>query len=95
VPPPTVIDKLITRGGSEEQPYEGLRNLVAPTRGEEGCISYDLLRSVEDPGTFMSYENRESRQLWEEHIESPHLDEFSGKQEELTGTRELFVGEKD
>ncbi len=49
---------------------------------------------VEDPGLFMFYENWESRPLWEQHMESPHLQEFSGKQEELTETWELFVGEK-
>ncbi len=59
-----------------------------------GCINYDLHRSVEDPGTFMFYENWESRPLWEQHMESPHLQEFSSKQEELAETWELFLGEK-
>ena len=94
MPPSTVIAKLKAQSGSEESLYEELRNLVEPTRAEEGCINYDLHRSVEDPGLFMFYENWESRPLWEQHMESAHLSEFSGKQEELTETWELFVGEK-
>ncbi len=95
--PLTVIAKLKAKDGSEEQLHEELRNLVAPTRAEAGCIIYDLHRSVEDPGTFMSYENWESRPLWEQHMESmesPHLQEFSSKQDELAETWELFLGEK-
>ena len=94
MPPLTVIAKLKAKGGSEKQLYQELRGLVGPTRAEEGCINYDLHRSVEDPGLFMFYENWESQPLWEQQMESPHLSEFSSKQEELTETWELFVGEK-
>ncbi len=92
--PLTVIAKLKAKSGYEEQLYEELRNLVEPSRAEEGCINYDLHGSLDEPGTFMFYENWESRPLWEQHMESPHLNEFSGKQAELTETWELFVGEK-
>jgi quinol monooxygenase YgiN len=63
VSPLTVIAKFKAKSGSEELLYEELRNLVEPTRAEEGCINYDLYRSVEDLGTFMFYENWESRPL--------------------------------
>jgi quinol monooxygenase YgiN len=42
----------------------------------------------------MFYENWESRPLWEQHMESPHIQEFWNKREELVETWELFVGEK-
>jgi quinol monooxygenase YgiN len=42
----------------------------------------------------MFYENWETRPLWERHMEAPHLQEFSSKQDELAETWELFVGEK-
>jgi quinol monooxygenase YgiN len=94
VSPLTVIAKWKAKSGYEEQLYEEFRNLVEPTRAEEGCINYDLHRSVEDPGTFMFYENWESRPLWEQHMESPHLQEFLGKREELVESWELFLGEQ-
>ena len=92
--PLTVIAKLKAKSGYEEQLYELLRGLVEPTRAEEGCINYDMHRSVEEPGTFMFYENWESRPLWERHMGSPHVQKLSNKQEELCETWELFVGEK-
>ena len=68
--------------------------MLRPWREGGGCINYDLHRSVEDPGTFMFYENWESRPLREQHMESPHLQEFLGKREELVESWELFLGEK-
>jgi quinol monooxygenase YgiN len=60
----------------------------------EGCISYDLHRSLEDPGTFMFHKTWESRPLWDLHMEFPHLNRLSVKQTGLTETWELFLGEK-
>jgi quinol monooxygenase YgiN len=92
--PLTVIAKLKAKKGCEQQLREMLRGLVEPTRAEEGCIKYDLHRSLEDPGLFIFYENWESRPLWEAHMKSPHLTDFGEKQGALTEAWELFVGEK-
>jgi quinol monooxygenase YgiN len=92
--PLTIIAKLKAKNGCEEQLGQVLRSLIEPTRAEKGCINYDLHRSHEDPGLFIFYENWESRPLWEEHMKSPHLMDFSEKQGALTESWELFVGEK-
>jgi quinol monooxygenase YgiN len=92
--PLTIIAKLKAKNGCEEQLGQVLRSLIEPTRAEKGCINYDLHRSHEDPGLFIFYENWESRSLWEEHMKSPHLMDFSEKQGALTESWELFVGEK-
>ena len=92
--PLTIIAKLEAKNGCEEQLGQVLRSLIEPTRAEKGCINYDLHRSHEDPGLFIFYENWESRPLWEEHMKSPHLMDFSEKQGALTESWELFVGEK-
>ena len=44
------------------------------TRGEQGCIQYDLHQDNEDPAHFMFYENWESRKLWQVHMQAPHLE---------------------
>jgi len=90
----TIIAKLKAKSGVEEQLYEECRKLIAPTLAEEGCINYDMHRSIEDPGTFMFYENWASRPLWEQHMESPHLKSFSNNTEGLSEVWELFQGEK-
>lgn len=50
-----------------------LEKLIPITRGEEGCIQYDLHQDNEDPAYFMFYENWESRDLWQAHMNAPHL----------------------
>ena len=63
--PLTIIAKLKAKPGAEEQLYEECRKLIAPTLAEEGCINYDMHRSIEDPGTIMFYENWTTKPLWE------------------------------
>lgn len=50
-----------------------LEKLVAPTRAEAGCVQYDLHQDNENPAYFMFYENWESRELWQTHMNAPHL----------------------
>ena len=50
-----------------------LEKLVPITRAEKGCIQYDLHRDNENPAHFMFYENWESRELWQTHMNTPHL----------------------
>ena len=50
-----------------------LEKLISITRAEEGCIQYDLHQDNENPAHFMFYENWESRELWQVHMNTPHL----------------------
>lgn len=50
-----------------------LLKLIPITRGEKGCINYDLHQDNENPAHFTFYENWESRDLWQEHMNAPHL----------------------
>ncbi len=90
----TIIAKLKVKDGAEDQLFEECRKLVGPTRAEEGCINYDMHRSVEDPGLIMFHENWTSRPLWERHMESPHLQEFSANTDDIVEVWELFQCEK-
>jgi hypothetical protein len=42
----TIIAKLKAKSGAEDQLFEECRKLVGPTLAEEGCINYDMHRSV-------------------------------------------------
>ncbi|MEM6689375.1 MAG: putative quinol monooxygenase [Planctomycetota bacterium] len=50
-----------------------LEKLVDPTRAEEGCVQYDLHQDNDDSTHFMFYENWESRELWQAHMNSQHI----------------------
>lgn len=90
----TVMARLKARSGRESDLEAALQDLVAPTRAEKGCVTYDLHRSHDDPGLFIFYETWESRPLWDDHMKAPHLAAFGEKQGGLTESWELFTGEK-
>lgn len=50
-----------------------LEKLVPITRAEPGCILYTLHRDNTDPTHFMFYETWGSRELWQTHMNAPHL----------------------
>lgn len=50
-----------------------LVKLIEITRAEKGCINYDLHQDNENSAHFMFYENWESRALWQDHMNAPHL----------------------
>ncbi len=50
-----------------------LEKLIPVTRAEAGCVAYDLHRDNDDPAHFMFLEAWESRELWQAHMNAPHL----------------------
>lgn len=50
-----------------------LLKLIPITRAEEGCIQYDLHQDNDNPAHFLFFENWESRELWQVHMNAPHL----------------------
>jgi quinol monooxygenase YgiN len=53
-----------------------LLKLIPPTRKENGCINYNLHQDIENPAHFMFYENWESKELWQKHMNSEHIKNY-------------------
>jgi len=60
---------------------EELKKLIAPTLKEAGCIQYDLHQDNQNPASFLFFENWESRELWQDHMNSAHLAEYASATE--------------
>ena len=58
-----------------------LQKLIAPTLKEAGCIQYDLHQDNQNPAFFLFFENWESRELWQDHMNSSHLVEYASATE--------------
>lgn len=73
-----------------------LEKLISTTRAEAGCLQYDLHQDNDDPTRFMFYENWESRELWQDHMNAPHLAGFQAATEgavaELTIQEMTHIG---
>ncbi|MEP3046539.1 MAG: putative quinol monooxygenase [Roseibium sp.] len=50
-----------------------LKKLIDVTRAENGCVQYDLHQDNDNPAHFLFFEIWESRELWQMHMNAPHL----------------------
>jgi quinol monooxygenase YgiN len=72
----TVVAELKAKPGKEDDLRRAVLALIEPTRKEDGCVQYDLHVHTGDPGRFVLYENRGSREHLERHAASAHLKDF-------------------
>lgn len=72
----TIVANIKTKVDKVELVKAELLKLIDITRGEEGCINYDLHQDNENPTHFLFYENWESRELWQTHMANQHLKDY-------------------
>ncbi len=68
-----VVAVIIAKPGSEDDVRAAMRGLVAPTRAEAGCLSYDLSESSVAPGTFVTVEEWLEPSDLDAHMETEHI----------------------
>jgi len=69
----TIVANITAKSDKIDLVKAELEKLINITRSEKGCLQYDLHQDNEDPAHFMFYENWESRELWQIHMNAPHL----------------------
>jgi len=79
----TLIAIIKAKAGKEEAVKRELTNLLAPTRKEAGCLNYNMHIDPQDNSRFMFYENWECQSVLDDHLNSPHIQAFIGKTDEL------------
>jgi len=73
MPPLRVVARIIALPDRIEEVRSILSELIEPTRGESGCVSYELLQNDSDPTDFTFVEEWESNAKLDAHMASPHL----------------------
>jgi quinol monooxygenase YgiN len=89
-----VVATIVAKKGRESEVEKMLTGLIAPSRKDPGCLSYDLHRSLENPCMFVFYETWESQDLLGKHLETPHLLAWRGKAQELAESMDVKVLER-
>src|SRR5437660_7116432 len=84
----TLIVILRAREGQETLLEAELRAMVGPTRKEEGCLRYDLHRSIDTPGALLLHEVWTSREAHTEHTHTPHFLRWNARKDALLASRE-------
>jgi quinol monooxygenase YgiN len=86
----TLIVILRARESQETLLEAELRALVSPTRKEDGCLRYDLHRSVDAPGALLLHEVWATREAHTEHTHSPHFLRWNARKDSLLASREAY-----
>lgn len=84
----SLIVILRAREGQETLLEAELRALVGPTRKEEGCLRYDLHRSIDTPGALLLHEVWTSREAHTGHTHTPHFLRWNARKDALLASRD-------
>lgn len=73
----TVIAKITAKSEASIRIKKSLQALLAPTRKEDGCITYILHEAIDDSNLFMVYEVWQSEAAFDKHMNSIHIQEWA------------------
>jgi quinol monooxygenase YgiN len=76
MPALTIVANIKAKADQIDLVKTELEKLIPPTQAEEGFIQYDLHQDNDNPAHFLFFENWESRELWQNHMVSAHLESF-------------------
>ena len=84
----TIVANIKAKADKVDLVKTELLKLIDITRAEKGNVQYDLHQDNENPAHFMFFENWESRELWQTHMGTQHLQDYmaatDGAVEEFT-----------
>ncbi len=86
-----VVATIVTKPEQADKVESHLRGLIAPSRLDAGCLSYDLHRDADAQNIFVFYETWESRAMLDAHLETPHLLAWRSKAPELIQSMDVKV----
>ncbi|MBA2303540.1 MAG: antibiotic biosynthesis monooxygenase [Acidobacteria bacterium] len=68
-----VVARILAKPGRVVVVREGLTALLAPTRREPGCVTYQLMQNAQDPSDFTFYEQWTDAAALDAHSQSAHI----------------------
>jgi quinol monooxygenase YgiN len=73
----------------EAQLLSELKKVQEASRQENGCIQYNLHKSIED-NTFVLYEEWENNEAIVNHSQTEHYQQYRANTEDLVSSREVY-----
>ncbi len=74
--PLTIVAHIQSVKGKEALVKAELVKLIDVSRADAGCLQYDLHVDNDDPSHFLFFEQWESRDLWQAHMNTPHISAY-------------------
>ena len=78
-----IFARFHARPGQEDAVAEALRDVLGPSREEEGCQSIQAFRSIRDPGLFYIHSRWTNEAAFDLHAQLPHTVRFIERVEPL------------
>lgn len=75
----TVMIAGIVKLGMEDYIKRYLKQLMDHSRKDKGCILYNIHQSIDNPSEFMVYMQWKSQRAFEQHNQTPEMQEFKHK----------------
>jgi quinol monooxygenase YgiN len=90
-----LIARIRTQPGKADAVASALRQLAGPSKAEDGCIMYDVCRSLSDANELLALEEWESQEALDAHMATPHFKAFGDAiGAALAGPPELIMIER-
>ena len=86
-----VIAELRVKPGTADKAIAAARLSVAETVKENGCISYDMHRSVTDPERLVLVERWETPEALKRHMETPHFKAWRAVSPDFVAERKVEI----
>ncbi len=68
-----VVAHLRAKPDKIEETKDALMSMIEPTRGETGCIVYELMQNDDDPTDFTFVEEWSGAEALDEHLQTDHI----------------------
>jgi quinol monooxygenase YgiN len=78
-----VVARVNVRPEKLDEALGAFERLVAASRAEEGCVSYELLQNVEDQHDLTFVEEWASKAILDSHFQTPHFQAIAARVDEL------------
>ncbi len=78
-----VVAHLRAKPDKIEETKDALKSLIEPTRGESGCMVYELMQNDDDPTDFTFVEEWSGNDTLDEHLQTEHIQLVVARAEEL------------
>jgi quinol monooxygenase YgiN len=82
-----IFARFHARPGSEPEVEAALREVAPPSRGEAGCLSLHVFRSIRDSRVFYIHSRWKDEAAFDEHARLPHTTKFIERVEPLLDHR--------
>ncbi len=73
------ISKMIVKQGKVDEFISIFKEMIEPTKDEQGCIQYEMYQDEDNPALLIVLEQWNCREDFDRHLESEHFKKIAPK----------------